>query len=143
MILNIKFHKILFISSRATLTIKFLSNAHRRIDSHTHRQKDRETHRHFSKIVKSYSGHQKTCKSSKNRKSNIFTKTIFFSIYAEESKNNSATFGQLLFAFIKNCPQLSSIFFRGNTQRIVHMYSLFLLLRNRGNACTSDPQQRK
>ena len=60
MILNTKFHEILFISSRATLATKFLS--------HTHT----DTHRHFPKIVKSCSGHPKTCKSIENRKSKIY-----------------------------------------------------------------------
>ena len=46
----------------------------------------RHTDRHFSKIVKSYSGQPKTCKSIKNRKFNICTKPIFSSTYVEESK---------------------------------------------------------
>ena len=51
MILNTKFHEILFISSRATLATKFLSQTHRRKDRHT----DRQTDRHFPEIVKSSS----------------------------------------------------------------------------------------
>ena len=51
---------------------------------HTHT--DRQTDRHFPEIVKSCSGHPKTCKSIKNRKSKICTKQIFFSINIEESK---------------------------------------------------------
>ena len=43
--------------------------------------------RHFSEIAKSCSGHLKTCKSIKNRKSKICTKPILSSIYIEESKN--------------------------------------------------------
>ena len=78
MILNIKFHEILFISSRATLATKFLS--------HTHRHTDRQIDRHFPEIVKSCSGHPKTCKSVKNRKSKICTKPILSSSYIEESK---------------------------------------------------------
>ena len=73
-ILNIKFHKIPFISSRATFATKFLSHAHRHTD------------RHFPKIVKSYSGHPKMCKSIKNWKSKICTTPIFSFIYIEESK---------------------------------------------------------
>ena len=41
--------------------------------------------RHFPEIVKSRSKHPKTYKSMKNRKSKIFTKTILFFVYAEES----------------------------------------------------------
>ena len=76
MILNTKFHEILCISSRATLAIKFLS--------HTHRQ----TERHFPEIVKLFSGHPKTYKSIKNRKSKIFTKPILSSVYTEESNKH-------------------------------------------------------
>ena len=47
---------------------------------HTH------TDRHFPKIVKSCSGHPKTCKSIENRKSKICTKPILSSICIEESK---------------------------------------------------------
>ena len=70
-ILNIKFHKILFISSRAALFKKFLQ--------HT----QRETDRHIPETVKPCSGHPKTCKSIKKRKSKIFKKAIY---YIGESK---------------------------------------------------------
>ena len=80
MILNTKFHEILFISSRATLATKFLS--------HTHRHTDRQTHRHFPEIVKSCSGHPKTCKSIENWKSKICTKPILPSTYIEESNKH-------------------------------------------------------
>ena len=63
----------LAISSQATLATKFLS--------HTHRHKDT----HFPEIVKSCSGHPKTCKSIENRKSKICTKLVFSSTYIEES----------------------------------------------------------
>ena len=78
MILYIKFHEILFISSRATLATNFLS--------HTHRQTDRQAGRHFRKIVKSCSGHPKTCKSIENWKSKICPKPILSSTYIEEEK---------------------------------------------------------
>ena len=39
------------------------------------------TGRHFLKIVKSWPGHPKTCKSIKNRKSKIWTKPILSFIY--------------------------------------------------------------
>ena len=45
------------------------------------------THRHFPEILQSCSGHPKTCKSIKNRKSKICTKPILSSTYVEESKN--------------------------------------------------------
>ena len=50
----------------------------------------RHTDRHFPKIVKSCSGHPKTCKSIENRKSKICTKPIFCSTYIEESKNRES-----------------------------------------------------
>ena len=74
-----KFHEILFICSRAILATKFLSNTHRHTD------------RHFPKIVKSCSGHPKTCKSIKNRKSKVCTKPILSSTYIEESKKKYTT----------------------------------------------------
>ena len=46
-----------------------------------------QTDRHFPEIVKSCSGHPKTCKSIENRKLKICTKPILSSIYIEESKN--------------------------------------------------------
>ena len=52
-----------------------------------HTQIDTQTDRHFPEIVKSCSGHPKTCESIKNRKLKIFTKPVLFSIYTEESKN--------------------------------------------------------
>ena len=54
---------------------------------HTDRHTDRQTDRHFPEIVKSCSGHSKTCKSIENRKSKICTKPILSSTYIEESKN--------------------------------------------------------
>ena len=65
MILNTKFHEILFISSRATLATKFLSQTHRLTDTQTHKHTDR----HFPEIVKSCSGRLKTYKSIENWKS--------------------------------------------------------------------------
>ena len=59
---------------------------HTHTDTLTHRHMDRQTDRHFPEIVKSCSGHHKTCKSIKNRKSKICPKPILFSIYIEESK---------------------------------------------------------
>ena len=53
---------------------------------HTHR--DTQTDRHFPKIVKSCSRNPKTCKSIKNRKSKICTKSILSS-YVEGSKNQN------------------------------------------------------
>ena len=40
----------------------------------------------FIRVVKSCSDHARKCKSIKNQKSKIFTKTIFF-LYTGESKN--------------------------------------------------------
>ena len=37
---------------------------------------DSQTQRHYSEIIKSSSGHPNACKSIKNRKSKIFTKSI-------------------------------------------------------------------
>ena len=65
MILNVKFHEIPCISSRATLATKFLSHP---------------------EIVKSCLGYPKTCKSIENRKSKICTKPILSYTYIEESK---------------------------------------------------------
>ena len=79
MILNIKFHEVLFINSWTTLATKFLSLTHT----------DTQTDWHFPEIVKSCSGHPKTCKSIKNRKSKICTKPILSSIYIEESRKHS------------------------------------------------------
>ena len=50
--------------------------------SHTHTQIDK----HFPEIVKSYSGHRKTCKSIKNPESKIVAKPILSFIYVGESK---------------------------------------------------------
>ena len=52
---------------------------------HTRTETHRQTDRHFPKIVKSCSGHPKTCKSIKNWKSKICTKPILSSTYIEES----------------------------------------------------------
>ena len=49
--LNIKFLKILCISSRATLATKFLSHTHRHTDIQTHRHTDRHTFLKNSQIV--------------------------------------------------------------------------------------------
>ena len=54
---------------------------------HTHA--GTQTDRHFPEIVKSCSGHPKTCKSTKNRKSKICTKPIPSFTYIEESKNQT------------------------------------------------------
>ena len=51
---------------------------------HTHT--DTQTDRHFPKIVKSCSGHPRTCKSIKNQKSKICTEPLLSSTYIEESK---------------------------------------------------------
>ena len=48
---------------------------------------DTNTDRHFPEVVKSCSGHPKTCKSIKNRKSKIFPKPILSSIQIEEIIN--------------------------------------------------------
>ena len=45
--------------------------------------------RHFLEIDKSCSGHPKTCKFIKNRKSKILTKSILSSLYIEESNNDN------------------------------------------------------
>ena len=98
MILNIKFHEILFISSRATLATKFLS--------HTHRHTDWL----FPEIVKSCSGHPKTCKSIQNRKSKICTKPILSSIYIEESKKYKRNKEKIVcFSGQKLCPTIPEI----------------------------------
>ena len=52
-----------------------------------HAHTDIQTDRHFLKIFRSCSGHPKTWKSIKNRKSKICTKPILSSTYIEESKN--------------------------------------------------------
>ena len=52
----------------------------------SHTLSDTQTDRHFPKIVKSCSGHPKTCKSIKKRKSKICMKPILSSTYVEESK---------------------------------------------------------
>ena len=44
------------------------------------------TDRHYPEIGESCSGHPKTYKSIKNRKSKILTKAIFSCIYMEETK---------------------------------------------------------
>ena len=72
---NLKFHEILWLSSRATLAIKFLS--------HTERHTNGQT---YPEIVKSFSEHPKTYKYVKNQESKIFMKLILSSIYAEENK---------------------------------------------------------
>ena len=48
-------------------------------DIHTHRHTHRQTDRHFPKIVKSCSGHPKTCKTIGNRNSKIFENPILSS----------------------------------------------------------------
>ena len=84
--LNIKVHKILCISSGATLATKFLSH----------------THRHLPEIVKSCSGHPKTCKSIENRKTKICTKPILSSTYIEESKKESLNTEKMLLDMQEN-----------------------------------------
>ena len=56
---------------------------HTHRDTQTHRQTHRQTDRPFPKIVKSCSGHPKTCQFIKNRKQKICTQSILFSIYME------------------------------------------------------------
>ena len=51
----------------------------------SHRHTDRQTR--FPEIVESCSGHPKTCKSIKNRKSKIFIKPILSSIYMRKVKH--------------------------------------------------------
>ena len=63
------------ITSGATLATKCLSLSHAQRDNH------------FLEIVKSCSGHPKTCKSIKNRKSKIFTKPMPFAIYRKNVQN--------------------------------------------------------
>ena len=67
--LNIEFHEVLLISPRATRDTKFF------------------TDRHFPENFKSCSELPKTCKSIKNQKSKICTRSILSSIYIEESKD--------------------------------------------------------
>ena len=51
---------------------------------------NKQTDRRFLKMVKSCSGHLKTCKSTKNRMSKIFANPILSSrVYTEESKKES------------------------------------------------------
>ena len=52
-----------------------------------HLESDTHTDTHFRGIVKTSSGHSKTSKSIKNRKSKFFMKPILSSIFIEESKN--------------------------------------------------------
>ena len=63
---------------------------HRHTDRQTDTQTDRQIDRHFPKIVKSCSGHPKTCKSVKNRKSKICTKPILSSTFIEESNKSES-----------------------------------------------------
>ena len=69
---------------------------HTHTDTQTHRhtdtETDRQTDRHFPEIVKSCSGHPKSCKSIKNRKSKICTKPVLSSSYIEENKNTCSLF---------------------------------------------------
>ena len=67
-----------------------------------HTQTVTQIDRHFPEIVKSYSGHPKTCKSIKNRKSKTFMETIFSPIYIEESKNISSNYFWNYFYIINN-----------------------------------------
>ena len=58
---------------------------------------DTQTDRHFPKDISNLcSGHPKTCKSIKNRKSKICTKPILSSTYIEESKNKCFTIFAIL-----------------------------------------------
>ena len=84
--LNVKFHEILLISSRATIATKFLSR------TYTGTYIDTHTDRHFPKIVKLCSEHPKTCKSIKNRKWKFFTKPILSSVYVKESNYENSFF---------------------------------------------------
>ena len=60
---------------------------HKNFAPHTDKQTDTQTDIHFPKIVNSCSGHPKTCKSIKSRKSKICSKSILSCTYVEESKN--------------------------------------------------------
>ena len=70
---------------------------HKIFVTHTH------THRHFPEIVKSCSGHPKPCKSTKNRKTKIYTKLILSSIYIVESKNELNAKITLVFCYSNIC----------------------------------------
>ena len=50
---------------------------------------DTKRGRHFPEVVKSGTGHPRTCKSTKKRKSKIFKKRMLSSTYVEESKNSA------------------------------------------------------
>ena len=54
---------------------------------------------HFPETAKSYSGHPKTCKYIKNRKSKICTKPIISSSYIEESNKELQTEKHNIFIF--------------------------------------------
>ena len=69
-----KCHEILCVSSRVTITSKFLSC----------------TYIYFAKIVKSYLEHSKTCKPSKAGSVEFLLKQNFFIIYRKGNKNNVA-----------------------------------------------------
>ena len=60
---------------------------HKIFITHTHTTQTDD--RHFREIVKSCTGHPKTCKSIKNRKTKIFSKPIIYCIYTEESKKET------------------------------------------------------
>ena len=72
--LNIKFHKILFISSPLTFANKILVT-YTRID------------RHFTKNSENVLKNTKTCKFTKTGNWKFLQKYIFFPIYTEENKN--------------------------------------------------------
>ena len=74
------FHEILCITTQLYLLQNFCN---------TH------THTHFPELVKSCSGHPKTCKSTKNQMLKFLTKTILSSIYTEES-NKKKTPGRYI-----------------------------------------------
>ena len=69
--LNIKFRDFLHICLWDTVSTKFWR--------HSYRQTDRQTDRHFLKMMKSCSGHFKTCKSLETRMSKIFVNPILSS----------------------------------------------------------------
>ena len=107
------------------------------------------THRHFPEIVKSYSGHPKTCKSIKNRKSKNCTQTILSSTYIEESKkrkkrkmnshfkmyiftildndksNSMHLFAQIVFYYFSNAHEVPITFCRVAWDFLNHFLSLF------------------
>ena len=89
--------------------------------THTDTQTHRHTDRHFPEIVKSCSGHPKTCKSIKNRKSKIFTKPILSSTYIEESWKIIFIFFYVLLIYFSFSIQIYKILhFKTSSQTGLH-----------------------